>query len=103
MKTLLLLNALYVGAAAVGLAASAHARSLPCAAREDVLGRLGREFGEYVVARGLTTSGNLLEIAATADGRTWTIIVSMPEGATCLVAAGEAWQTVEPRARGESM
>lgn len=103
MKTEFLHTALCLGAVGAGLASPAHARPLPCAERNDVIGRLGREYGESVVARGLTARGNLLEITAAADGRSWTIIVSTPGGATCLVTAGEAWQAVEPQAPGESM
>ena len=34
------------------------------------------------------------------DGSTWTIIVSMPNGTSCLLAAGENWQPVERVAQG---
>jgi hypothetical protein len=34
------------------------------------------------------------------DGATWTIIVSMPNGMSCLLAAGEDWQVVQQVAQG---
>ncbi len=33
------------------------------------------------------------------DGKTWTIIISTPDGQSCLVAAGEGWRAV-PKAAG---
>jgi hypothetical protein len=89
--------------AAISLSGPTVAQPVPCAGRDEMLGRLSDEYAESVVARGLTNNGTLLEVTATADGRTWTIVLTAPEGSACLVAAGEAWQAVEPRPRGESM
>lgn len=89
--------------AAISGSGPAVAQQVPCAARHEILGRLSEEFAESVVARGLTNDGTLLEVTATADGRSWTIVLTAPGGSACLVAAGEAWQTVAPRPRGESM
>ncbi len=33
----------------------------------------------------------MVEIYATDDGATWTMVVTTPEGQSCVVASGEAW------------
>jgi hypothetical protein len=48
---------------------------------------------------GLTDAGNLLEVLSADDGSTWSIIVTTPDGMSCLVATGEAWKELrEPAA-----
>ncbi len=41
---------------------------------------------------GVTNKGALVEVLTTKDGLTWTIIVSIPNGLACLVAAGVGWR-----------
>ncbi len=64
-----------------------------CSPRTDVLGHLAKKYGEAPVAIGVTNKGGLVEVLTTGDGNTWTIIVSMPNGTACMVAAGEGWRT----------
>jgi hypothetical protein len=64
-----------------------------CNARKDVLGHLAQKYGEAPVAIGVTNKGGLVEVLTTGDGNTWTIIVSRPNGTSCLVAAGQGWRT----------
>jgi hypothetical protein len=64
-----------------------------CDQRNSVLGHLAENYKEAPVAFGVTSDGRLIEVLSTNGGGTWTIIVSMPNGTTCLIAAGEAWRT----------
>ena len=66
-----------------------------CNPRTDVLGHLAKKYGEAPVAIGVTNKGGLVEVLTTGDGNTWTIIVSMPNGTSCMVAAGEGWRTMK--------
>ena len=77
------------GAAAQGASPAA------CSPRTDVLGHLAKKYGEAPVAIGVTNKGGLVEVLTTGDGDTWTIIVSMPNGTACMVAAGEGWRTMK--------
>ncbi len=52
---------------------------------------LGQRFAEMSVARGLSANGRMVEIYATDDGATWTMVITTPEGQSCVVASGEAW------------
>ena len=76
-------------------ASGAFAQSQQCEQRQKVLGHLAQKYHEMPVAVGVTSSGGLVEVLSTGDGDTWTIIVSQPNGMSCLVAAGEGWRTLE--------
>lgn len=65
----------------------------PCNQRDEVIGHLAKKYGEIPVAVGVTNKGGLIEVLTNGDSNTWTIIMSLPNGTSCLVAAGEAWRT----------
>ncbi|GAB4360295.1 MAG: hypothetical protein Kow00114_13860 [Kiloniellaceae bacterium] len=71
-------------------AAQAASPSPQCGAREAVLDRLSAKYDEHPVSIGVTATGSLLEVLASPEG-TWTIIVTVPGGPTCLVSSGEGW------------
>ncbi|MGE0118626.1 MAG: hypothetical protein AB7S71_12160 [Dongiaceae bacterium] len=76
------------------------AGSMACSKRDDVLSQLGSKYKEAPSAVGLANNGGLIEVLTSDDGSTWTIIVSMPNGTSCLLAAGENWQPIERVAQG---
>ncbi len=67
-----------------------------CVQRSEALAHLDKKYGEVQVAIGVTNKGGLVEVLTSADGATWTIIVTTPDGTSCLVASGEGWRT-KPR------
>ena len=66
-----------------------------CDQRKTVIGHLAKKYREAPVAVGVTSTGGLVEVLTTGDGNTWTIIVSKPDGMSCLVAAGEGWRSIK--------
>ena len=72
--------------------ASAQSACLPHGKLVDLLD--GR-YSEQRVAVGLESNGRLFEIFAADDGATWTMVVTTPDGASCVVAAGLEWQEPE--------
>ncbi len=82
-------------------ATPAWGQQVPCNKRADVLGHLAKKFHEVPVAIGVTNGGGLVEVLTTEDGSTWTIIVTLPNGISCLVAAGEGWRAVKRKPAGE--
>jgi hypothetical protein len=80
----------------------AEASATPCSTRAEVLTQLAAQYKETPAAVGLASNGGLIEVLTNGDGATWTIIITMPNGATCLVAAGESWQPVVHLAADES-
>ena len=67
-----------------------------CAPRTALLAGLATKFHEAPVAIGLASSGALIEILTSADGETWTLLISRPDGTSCLVASGQDWQKLAP-------
>ncbi len=69
----------------------AEAQIPTCAPREVVLALLAQTYAEETVAIGITAKGALLEILASPKG-TWTVIVTLPGGPSCVMAAGDGWR-----------
>ncbi|WP_316978032.1 hypothetical protein [Shumkonia mesophila] len=82
-------------------AAMPAASQTMCAARAELLGDLQGKFAEAPVAIGLTNAGGLVEVLTSPGGDTWTLIVTDAQGTSCLVAAGESWERLDPPAPGE--
>jgi len=80
--------------AAVSLPLPALAGQVACSQRDDVLAQLGSKYKEAPKAAGVANNGGLIEVLTSDEGKTWTLILSMPNGTSCLLASGEHWQTV---------
>ena len=74
----------------VSMTAATHAQGM-CFPRADLVQQLARDFQEAPAAVGITDDGSLLEVFASKDGETWTVVVSLPDGTACPVAAGQQW------------
>lgn len=73
----------------------AYAQQTPaCAERTAILKHLAEKYTETPVALGLANNGGVLETLVSKGGDSWTIIITMPNGATCMVAAGENWEKI---------
>lgn len=79
--------------AGLALAVTSTAMAQPqCDQRDSVLKVLQQKYKETPVALGVTHNGGLVEVLTTGTGTTWSIIVTTPQGMSCLVAAGEGWR-----------
>ena len=63
-----------------------------CAPREAVVDRLASGYGETRQSMGLGANNHVVEVFASNETGTWTITVTMPNGLTCLVASGQAFE-----------
>ena len=73
-----------------------------CIARDSLLTQLESQYGEVSVAIGVA-DGALVELLTAKDGMTWTIIVTTPQGMSCLIASGEGWRPLAPALDGPSV
>lgn len=71
-----------------------------CMNRADVLEQLSSKYAETPIALGLEKRGDVVEIFSSGDGATWTLVFTRPDGETCLVASGAAWQAIPVKVRG---
>ncbi len=85
---------LVLGAALV-LASSSAFAAPQCNSRDKVPELLSETYSEAPVAAGVTNNGGLVEVLSTSDGNTWSMIITSPQGMSCLVAAGEGWLLIE--------
>ena len=63
-----------------------------CDDRRNIAEKLNKKHDEQSVAVGLGNNGGLLEIFASPNGETWSIIISNTKGRACIIAAGEGWR-----------
>ncbi len=89
------LNILALSAPLIALAwTPAQAHPLLCGPRAEVVHKLDAEHQEAPVAIGLLDRGDgVLEVFASDDGG-FTVVVTRPDGLSCLLAAGGNWESV---------
>lgn len=85
--------ALLTGLAAA-VAAPVHAQNAACAPRAQVVEKLAEKYGETRQGIGLGSNNQMMEIFASAETGSWTITVTTANGLTCLVASGQAFETL---------
>lgn len=72
-----------------------------CNTREAVERILRDKYQEQVVAIGITGQGHRMEVFASDDGATWSVVVTTPRGMACLAASGRNWRSQKPDDRGQ--
>jgi hypothetical protein len=80
-------------AAALALLASPASAQQPtaCGDRDEVLGTLKGQYKEIPTGFGMTVGGQVIELLTSEEG-SWTLLLSMPNGRSCLIGAGEGWE-----------
>jgi hypothetical protein len=81
--------------ALVYLAAPPSQAQEVCGLRTQFLEKLDTSYAQHPTALGLASNGSVLEIMSSQKG-SWTILVTRPDGFSCVVATGEAWQALPP-------
>jgi len=76
----------------------AHANLANCAKRAEMVEKLNTRFGGSRQSIGLTPGGQALEIFAHTGTGTWTILLTLPNGTSCMMASGHTYQAIIPPA-----
>ena len=71
--------------------------------RALVVKQLREKHLEKPVGMGLATSGGIIELFSSPDGATWTLILTMPNGKSVMLGAGENWAVVPMIATGRKI
>ena len=82
-------------------ASFAAAQGVPCDDHAKAQALLEEKYREAPVARGLDARGNMVEVYATKDGATWSILMTAPHGLACMIAAGQNWRSAKQKEPGE--
>ena len=84
------LGILLIGSILISTAAAAQP---VCGSHGTVSDNLRNGYSEAPVSMGVTTSGAVIEVFASEDG-TWTLVITQPNGLSCLIAAGQDWESL---------
>lgn len=71
-----------------------------CTARADLAEALATKYSEQPVGGGMQGPDGLIEVWASAEGATWTILMSRADGMACVVATGTDWFSEKPKPAG---
>ena len=75
----------------------ASAQAAACQSRDSLAKLLEERFAEQPAAVGLEASGRLIELFASADNDSWTMVMTMAAGESCVIAVGKYWmETKQP-------
>ncbi|MEL0106777.1 MAG: hypothetical protein ACO3MW_01765 [Rhodospirillales bacterium] len=69
---------------------SPAAAQMACETRAKITKTLKKDYSELPVSAGLDNAGRMIEVFASKKG-SWTILITMPTGVSCLMATGESW------------
>jgi len=73
-----------------------------CSPRDHLLSWLQENFGEEPVGVGVA-DGSLVELLTSENGMTWTIILTSPNGISCMMTGGEAWRQIPKPQEGPAV
>ncbi len=71
---------------------AAEAQGRVCAKRDKMIAELAKSHGKSRQSVGLQRNAGVIETFANIETGSCTIVVSLPTGVSCLVAAGEGFQ-----------
>lgn len=94
MKTLVGMLAILGLAGALLFDAGPAGAQQVCTTHEAATKQLGDRYGETVVGRGLSKTGTRMVEVFVSEKGTWTVVISEPNGRSCVLASGESWQQV---------
>ena len=77
--------------AVAGITPTVAEAQMMCGERTKVIAGLAQGYSETPTSMGLTSNGAVVEVLSSPSG-SFTIIVTQPNGLTCLMASGEDWE-----------
>ncbi len=82
--------AVSIGALIFALSASPADAQMACGKHTEVVKLLEGTHQEHRSGMGLSAEGKLIELYTSSEGG-WTLLVTTPDGPTCLITAGKDW------------
>ena len=88
---------LIILALGLGAATGASAAGFVCGKHEAIIESFATKYNEAPVSMGLASDGSLLQVLASPDGETWTVLLIRPPGIACIMAVGVNWNAALSR------
>lgn len=90
-RSMILLGGLAIAAV---MTLPAGAQQPVCGDRDEIVARLKSGYQESTSGIGLSATGGVIELYTSEKG-TWTLMLTQPNGVSCLIAAGDNWEHVD--------
>lgn len=103
MMTRIAAAALLATGIAGASAAQAQAPPTGCHQPKEIAKLLSSDFAERPVAYGVQMNGTLMQVFASDDGATWTVVLTHPTGVSCIVADGVLWEPIRKTPDGPAV
>lgn len=71
---------------------AARAETIPCGKRAEIVAQLSTRYHETRRSIGVAVNNAVLEVFASEESGTFSILVTLPSGQSCLLASGEDYQ-----------
>lgn len=88
------MNKILLAVALASMSGPGLAQGATCAPRDVVVQRLAEAYGETRRSMGLAAQGAVVEVFASDASGSWTITVTRTDSLTCLIAAGQAFESM---------
>ena len=92
-------TALMAAAVLLTLTTSSHAQFAMCGERAAIIDQLKTKYQETRQAVGLIATNGAAELYVSEKG-TWTMLVTLASGKSCIIAAGHSWDSSPTLAQG---
>lgn len=92
MKACNVSKALMIGAAVILPGASMAQTN--CAPRATIVERLASKYQETMIGGGLQNATTLLEIWTSETTGSFTVLMTRPDGTSCVVSSGQNWNSI---------
>jgi hypothetical protein len=76
----------------------APAPAVFCASRAEIAARLAGEYSEALAGGGMQGPQGFVEVWTSVGGGTWSLLMTRPDGSSCVIATGMQWQVILPPA-----
>lgn len=87
---------LFYGTSSLALPNSSEAQTA-CATYDSITDGLKKRYGEEIDSMGLSSSGGVIVVYSNDKEGTWTLLLTLPDGTSCLIAEGELWENNFPK------
>jgi hypothetical protein len=88
-------------AAPVAPTVAAPAPAVFCASRAEIAARLSGQYAEELAGGGWQGAQGFVEVWTSLGGETWSLLMTRPDGSSCVIATGMQWQVIIPAAGDE--